>query len=65
MDRHNKTLDFINNGDIKHYSPLHVAAANGYDVIAGILIAAGATVNLKSKTKTAPLHVAAQSGHIK
>ena len=65
MEKHKWTQDFVNNGDIEHNSPLHVAATNGYDVITGMLIEKGACVKVKNEVKQTALHVAASNGQIK
>lgn len=44
-------------------SPLHVAAQNGFARIAGILLDAGAFVNIRSRDGHTPLHAAAMMGH--
>ncbi|MFP3016019.1 MAG: ankyrin repeat domain-containing protein [Wolbachia sp.] len=41
-------------------TPLHVAAYNGYESIAGLLLAHGANVDAKTSEDYTPLHIAAQ-----
>ena len=51
---------------MKDFSPLHIAAMNGYDVSAKILIEAGANVNCREPNyRKTPLIIAATEGHVK
>ncbi len=43
-------------------SPLHVAAREGHSRIAGVLIRAGASVDLTDREGRTPLHLAAKHG---
>ena len=45
------------------YTPLHLAAYNGYKATVGLLIDKGAKVNAKNNERNTPLHLAACNGH--
>ena len=47
-----------------HVSPIHSAAAGGYNDIARMLIDNGANVNVKQQAGATPLHSAAQNGNL-
>lgn len=63
----------VNSSRCKYYSiyvclqhgkaALHLAAENGHDAIADLLLKHRAFVNAKSKLGITPLHLAAQSGY--
>jgi len=52
-------------GDVNGNTPLHVAATDGHDVIAELLIQAGADVDARNDSGDTPLHRAAWQGQLK
>ena len=50
----------VNSKFLDDFTPLHFAALNGFDKICGTLIEKGAEVNLQSKFKRTPTHLAAE-----
>ena len=51
-----------NIADKNGWTPLHVAASNGNDLVVEKLLVAGADVNIATKDSETPLHVAARYG---
>ena len=54
--------DLVFSKDEDGFTPLHLAAANGYKDIAELLLASKADIEAKDKSRSTPLHQAVASG---
>jgi ankyrin repeat protein len=60
----NKNPKLVNDRDRGFFTPLHLAAYNGNEKIASMLISKGADINATGKCDYTPLHVAAEQGQM-
>ena len=59
------TLIQVNNRDIAGRCPIHLAAENGHEDVAKILVVKGAQTDIPDKKGQRPLELAARMGHTK
>ena len=55
----------VNCQDFAGRCPVHLAAENGHEDVAKILVVKGAQVDVEDKKGQRPLHLAARKGHVK